>query len=151
MNVCISKANKDEASIVVELLKMLYLELGEEAESITFLEDNLIYELINSGKTEIYLARQYNREIVGIATLTECQSIYAGGRYGLLDEMYVLPEFRSSDIGKYLVSKIISIAKEKNWKRLDVTTPTEQRWERTIKFYKTCGFVYTGQKLKLLI
>ena len=34
---------------------------------------------------------------------------------------------------------------------IDVTTPTEQCWERTVKFYQSCGFVFKGQKLKLSI
>jgi len=151
MNIHIDKANNDETSTVIELVKRLYIELGEEAESIVFLTDNLIRRIINSGKTEIYLAKRENHETVGIATLTECQSIYAGGNYGLLDEMYVLPEFRSAGIGKYLVDKVISVAKEKKWKRIDVTTPSEQSWNRTIKFYKNRGFIYSGQKLKLPI
>lgn len=151
MNLLIDKASKDETSIVIELLKKLYLELGEESESVSFLSDTLIHEIINSDKTEIYLAKQGNHKIVGIATLTESQSIYAGGNYGLLDEMYVLPEFRSASIGKSLVQKIISVAIEKKWKRIDVTTPTEQGWERTVKFYQSCGFVLTGQKLKLSV
>jgi GNAT superfamily N-acetyltransferase len=151
MNLQVDLASKDETSIIIELLKKLYLELGEESESVSFLSDKLILAMINSGKTEIYLAKQDNNKIVGIATLTETQAIYAGGNYGLLDEMYVLPEFRSKNIGKNLVQKIISVAREKKWKRIDVTTPTEQRWEKTVKFYQSCGFVFTGQKLKLLM
>lgn len=151
MDITIEKAKLQEISTIVELLKALYLELGEEAESVIFLNDNLVSEIINSGRTEIYLAKTMNFKIIGIATLTECQSIYAGGKYGLLDEMYVLPEFRSIDIGKKLVDKIIATAKQNRWKRIDVTTPTEKRWERTVKFYKSYGFTFTGQKLKLSI
>ena len=151
MDITIEKAKQQEISTIIELLKALYLELGEEAESIIFLNENLVKEIISSGRTEIYLAKGINFKIIGIATLTECQSIYTGGKYGLLDEMYVLPEFRSTDIGKKLVGKIIAHAKQNGWKRIDVTTPTEKRWERTVKFYQSCGFTFTGQKLKLSI
>ena len=60
------------------------------------------------------MAKQGNYKTVGIATLTESQSIYAGGNYGLLDEMYVLPEFRSANIGKNLSRRLHQLQKKKN-------------------------------------
>lgn len=142
--------NPDKATIkkVLELLEALYLELGEEAGSVAFLNEKLIEDLVKSGQTEIYLATK-NKKIIGILTLTESQSAYAGGKYGSIDEMYVVPELRSTGIGKMMVEKTIALAKERKWKRIDLTTPTDSDWDRTILFYQGCGFSYTGQKMKM--
>lgn len=66
----------------------------------------------------------------------------------MIDEMYVLPEYRSQNAGGLLVEKAKEIGKERGWKRIDVTAPTEERWKRTVSFYEKCGFVFTGPKLK---
>ena len=151
MKVRIDKATNEEFEIVIQLLKELYIELGEEIESIKFLDLNVLKTLTDSGITDIYLAKITNLEIVGIMTITECQSIYAGGKYGLIDEMYIKPEFRSKNIGTALIEKIKEVGKEKKWKRIDVTAPTEDRWIRTVAFYEKSGFIYTGPKMKLII
>lgn len=143
-----SDADKNSINTIVDLLKALYLELGEEANSVNYLNEQLIIDLIKSGKTEIFLAKE-SKKIIGILTLTESQSAYAGGNYGSIDEMYILPKYRSKGIGKLMIEKIIAIAKEKNWKRIDLTTPTDSEWDRTILFYQSCGFSYTGQKMKM--
>ncbi|HCN37683.1 MAG TPA: hypothetical protein DIS94_08240 [Bacteroidetes bacterium] len=148
--ITILKISNEEVADIVPLLKELYMELGEESESIEFLNENLINEILYSGLTDIYLAK-YDNEKVGIFTLTENQAIYAGGKYGSLDEMYVIPEYRNKNIGKLMIDKIKEIGKEKSWERIDVTAPTEKIWERTVHFYKNNGFVFTGPKLKLKI
>jgi GNAT superfamily N-acetyltransferase len=65
--------------------------------------------------------------------------------------MYIKPGFRSNNIGSQIITDIKHIGKEKAWTRIDVTAPTEERWVRTVDFYKRCGFVFTGPKLKLIL
>lgn len=145
--VLIRKGELHDSPILVALLRNLYEELGEEKESLEFLTTILVEEILQSGNTEIWLA-YHGTTVAGILTLTETQAIYAGGRYGVIDEMYVVPEYRSGGIGKQLIQKVHEIAKQKHWTRVDVTGPTEARWERTLKFYTQEGFVFTGSKLK---
>ncbi|MBC7861510.1 MAG: GNAT family N-acetyltransferase [Bacteroidia bacterium] len=147
----LQKANIKFSSEIISLLEDLYTELGEEAESIKFLNKKLIEEILASGKTEIYFIQIAEKKNIGIVTLTETQAIYAGGKYGCLDEMFVLPEHRSANIGEKVIKMIKHIAKEKNWKRVDVTAPSESKWNRTVSFYEKCGFVFTGPKLKFKI
>lgn len=65
--------------------------------------------------------------------------------------MYVKPHLRSNYIGNVIIENIKLIGKQRQWKRIDVTTPNEKKWKRTITFYEKCGFVFTGSKLKLNI
>lgn len=86
----IQKISPVDILTVKNLLEKLYLELGEEKESIAFLNGHLIEKLIQ---------------------------------------------------------KVIAIALTKNWKRIDVTAPTNENTS-TINFYKRNGFTFTGPKLK---
>lgn len=150
MNFAFEKATEKETKTVIELLTKLYMELGEERESIQFLSGELIRAVLKTGNTEIYLVK-CNSDIAGIFTITETQAIYAGGNYGVIDEMYIEPSYREKNAGKETIDFIRGIAESKNWKRLDVTTPTEERWKRTVAFYQKNGFIFTGQKLKFPI
>jgi len=144
-----NRATEKDATLIKDLLKSLYLELGEENQSVKFLTDKFISGILNSGRTEIYMAATKTAESIGLVTLTECQSIYAGGKYGLLDEMYIKPSYRSKGVGAELIKKIKLIGLKRNWKRIDVTAPTEEKWKRTVEFYKKNGFTFTGPKLKM--
>ncbi|HMG15628.1 MAG TPA: GNAT family N-acetyltransferase [Saprospiraceae bacterium] len=151
MNLKIIEATPQDSNIIIELIKALYIELGEESESVGFLNAAIVYELLNNGKTEIYLVLDETENIIGIQTLTECQSLYAGGTYGIIDELYVLPDFREHGIGSLMLSFIKEIGKERKWNRIELTGPTEERWKRTIDFYERSGFVFTGPKMKYLL
>jgi GNAT superfamily N-acetyltransferase len=81
-------------------------------------------------------------------TIAVIFAVYAGGDIGVINEMYVNPDYRCKGVGKMLVDKAKELAKKKKWQRLDVTAPTEHKWVRTVKFYEQQGFVFTGPKLK---
>ena len=147
MDITIEKTAIADVDLIISLLKELYIELGEEEESIQFLSETLVASLIESGRTEAYFIR-IEDQVVGIITITENQSIYAGGKYGLLDEMYIKPAWRSQGAGSACIAYLKEVAIKKEWKRIDVTAPTDEKWDKTIAFYKRCGFLYTDPKLK---
>jgi len=91
------------------------------------------------------------RQILGFVTLAESFSFFALGKYGIINELWVVPPERGKGIGTELISFSKEFAKSKNWHRLDVTAPLSNRWQRTSKFYQKNGFVMTGKKLKCLI
>jgi len=146
----IELAEKPDIPAIKRMIEQLYLELGEEKESIEFLDEQLISKLIKNGRTLILKAIFESQEIIGMLSLSESQAIYAGGHYGVIDEMYITPSYRSMNVGKKLIEKAKEIAIEKKWKRIDVTAPTSRN-ERTSKFYNNNGFIFTGPKMKFKI
>jgi GNAT superfamily N-acetyltransferase len=90
-----------------------------------------------------------NNEVAGIMTLVECFAVYANGYYGVINEMYVKPQFRSHGIGGLLVKSAKKWGIECSWRRIDVTAPESERWIRTQQFYEKQGFVFTGPKLNI--
>jgi GNAT superfamily N-acetyltransferase len=88
---------------------------------------------------------------VGVVTVTEAIAAYAGGRYGIISELYVEPTHRSAGVGRQLLGAVLSEARARGWARVDVTAPPGSRWDRTVSFYQQNGFVFTGPKLKYLL
>jgi GNAT superfamily N-acetyltransferase len=78
----------------------------------------------------------------------ETFALYAGGSYGVIDEMYVDPAHRAGGVGRLLIDAVKDLARRKGWVRVDVTAPPGERWRRTVRFYEKQGFVFTGPKLR---
>lgn len=90
-------------------------------------------------------------EIAGFISCIESNAIYAKGNFGVINELYIIPEFRSQKLGQKLIDFIIEIAKKNNWSRLELDTPEVEKSEKTIRFYKKEGFVPIGFRMKKTI
>jgi len=153
MKARIEKLAVGEADIVFDRVIRLLRELGEEGEELGELARDRVLEKWKEREDKYFVlaARNEGGEILGILTLSVAFAIYANGEYGVIDEMYVDPAYRSAGIGALLVKETIRIARDRGWTRIDVTAPESERWERTRRFYEKQGFVFTGPKLKLLL
>lgn len=90
--------------------------------------------------------------IVGFGSLCESHSLYAEGTFGILQELYVLPEYRSQGVGAMLLEKIVEFARKKGWRRLELTTPPLPEFDASVRFYEKNGFeVGSGRKLRRLM
>ena len=107
------------------------------------LAEKLCKQFLEQGKYSIVAAFD-NDHIVGFGALCESHSLYAEGTFGIIQEFYVLPEYRSKSIGKELLESIIGYAKSKLWVRLELCTPPIPEFDRTVSFYKENGFEITG-------
>ena len=96
------------------------------------------------------MARQ-GQTVVGVITISEAFAIYANGHYGVINEMFVLPEYRSRGVGALLLEAAKDLGRRRGWRRIDVTAPESERWHRTRHFYESQGFRYTGPKLKYVL
>ena len=123
----IQAAQTHEAAIVFALIEALLTELGDEGQEFGQIDrDKLRRDLQREsvcGRFLALLARDESGTPVGVLTLSTTFAIYAGGDHGVIDEMYVMPEYRSRRIGRSLVEAALDIAKQKGWFRLDVTGP----------------------------
>ena len=88
----------------ITLIEDLLTELDGIKIRYTEEEKQTIYNTILEhfpDKYFIFLAREVNsNKPIAILTLTETISIYAGGKYASIDELYVLPDYRNKQIGK---------------------------------------------------
>jgi GNAT superfamily N-acetyltransferase len=83
--------------------------------------------------------------------ISESASIYAGGAFGVITELYVTPEKRSAGVAKLLIDAIAGLGRERSWGRVEVGAPHQPAWERSLKFYLRNGFAEVGPRLQLLL
>jgi GNAT superfamily N-acetyltransferase len=146
----IVRAGPLDREVVLDLVERLLADLeGKPAEFAGIDRARVVADLEAAGdRWTAFLAREGGRE-VGVLTVTEHVAVYAGGRYGAIDELYVAPGLRSAGVGARLVAAARAHGVARGWRRLDVTAPPGEAWERSVRFYERLGFVFTGPKLRL--
>lgn len=141
-------ADESHTAVVAALLADLFEQV----------EHNLEYEEIAaifadmdaSDHHSTLLALNDEDEAVGVITLVESMSLSAGGHYGVINELYVVPEYRSEGVGKMLIDFAKEIGEQRDWTRLEVTTPGDE-FEKTLRFYEREGFFKIGPRYKYSI
>ena len=145
----IRKAVIRDAEAVSRLTRELFAELGhippitDFKQSVAFCKD-----ILEDDKYVVLLASDSKGLIAGTLTLSEDISIYAGGRFGVIREFYVVPNMRSKGIGKALLEKAKEFSRNKGCKRIEVTLPSKEKHFRTYTFYTREGFQEIGPRLK---
>ncbi|BBM03042.1 N-acetyltransferase [Microbulbifer sp. GL-2] len=147
----ITKATSEHSDEVANLVTKLLQALVGHKRDIDF--ERLVSvsrKLLSEGDGFHAFLYQVESTSIGVITVSQSAAIYAGGHYGVIEELYVEPEFRSKLIGKALLGKVVSFAREQGWPRLEVSTPEKEHWQRTIDFYRREGFVDNsiGERLK---
>lgn len=145
----IRRADASDVEVVAKLVLDLLNELSgdEPSEYATGELSEIATSLFRTQELCAVLAEREG-EAVGVLVLNGCASLYAG-RFGEVTEMYVKPSCRSAKTGELLLKEAAEIAKERSWSRLEVGTPEQPMWQRTLAFYKRNGFIETGVRLKL--
>lgn len=149
-NITVETLRGEAYDIAAPLVEKLLAELGEEGDETGVLNAEKIRKAWReSPVSATIIARNEKNDIVGIVTIVECFAIYANGSYGVINEMFVTPEYRSQNVGAMLIDAVRSYGLKQGWERIDVTAPESDRWIRTREFYERKGFEFTGPKLKL--
>ncbi len=140
-------ADESHKHEVATLLAALFEEVGHspDYDAIAAIFDDIDAD----DRHSTLLAMNEEEEVVGVVTLVETLSLYAGGRIGVLNELYVVPEYRSEGVGKILLDASKELGEERGWVRLEVTTPGEE-YARTLRFYEREGFMLIGPRYKYM-
>ena len=141
-----------ELSVMVgELLNEIMERIGDNVFNFNRAEtEKRAVSLVSAEKYWIFIACDVEtNSTVGFVSLYESYALYSEGAYGTMPELYVKSDWRSKHVGQKLLSRVNEFAKEKNWHRLEVTTPPLPEFKRTLEFYRSNGFEITGgRKLK---
>ena len=138
-------ANESHTNIVAALLAGLF----EDVEHTLQFEDiaAIFAEMDASDHHSTFLALNEDEDAVGVITLVESLSLSAGGRYGVINELYVVPDYRSEGVGKMLLDFTKEIGAQRGWTRIEVTTPGDS-FGKTLHFYEREGFFKIGPRYK---
>jgi GNAT superfamily N-acetyltransferase len=136
-------ADESDTDSVANLLAALFEEVegSPDAEEIA----GIFAEMEADDSHSTLLALDEDEDIVGILTMVECLSISAGGKYGVINELYVVPEYRSEGVGKMLIDEAKDLIESRDWKRLELTTPGDE-FSKTLRFYEREGFYKIGPR-----
>jgi GNAT superfamily N-acetyltransferase len=133
------------AAMVGELLNEIMSTIGVQA--FDFKLDETVARLkdfINQEKYFVFVAQSTHTGPIGFVTLSESHALYAAGTFGIIQEFYVRPEFRSQNVGLRLMEQATAFGKSRGWTRLEVTTPPIPQFQKTLAFYEREGFAITG-------
>jgi len=143
-----TKATPDNAEIIGSLVVQLTQEICERTQMQHFDIDlqgtiQRCEELLMAGHYAAIIGWSENIP-VAVATITETYALYAGGKIGVIQEFYVIPEFRSFGVGAKLVEQVKQYGQKREWSCIELCTPPLPEFERTLSFYQHNGLVPVG-------
>lgn len=140
----------DDATTVTHMVDALLAELGAGHVQ-AGLDIQLVADLLAmKGRISGFLAFTEERP-VGIIMLSESAALFARGAYGIITELYVVPDQRSSGVAMRLIEAAAGLGMVRGWGQLEVGAPRQPMWSRSPKsaLYFKAGFVEIGPRLKL--
>ncbi len=151
--IAITEATYKDSDLIAQLVYDLLIELFEDQAHSFELEklQKAAVQLINEASSVWSFIAKYNDEIAGYININQCSAIYAGGHFGEITELYVVPKYRSKDIGAHLIQHAKDFSQEKGWKVIEVGAPDVPRCQRTVNFYLRNGFREVGPRLETII
>lgn len=131
-------ANEKDIPAIFSLIKEL-AEFEKLSHQINTSEEELKKNIFGPNKFVEILIAEFDGQIAGQALFFKNFSTFLGKPGIYLEDLYVKPEFRSRGIGKALLNKIISIAKKRNYGRVEWSVLD---WNKSaIEFYKKIGAI----------
>ncbi|WP_165763887.1 GNAT family N-acetyltransferase [Halalkalibacter urbisdiaboli] len=152
----INRANVEQYRVISELYHDLINEIGQKTKTkqkLPKISDSLelCKKLLEDESYIVFLAEEDN-QIIGFISLCPSRSLYAGGEFGIIQEFFVRPSYRSKKVGTQLLAAVSNFSRIMKWKRVEVATPPIPQFARSYMFYQSHGFVdCEGRKMKLLI
>jgi GNAT superfamily N-acetyltransferase len=145
----IRRATEADALSVLQMTKRLFDDLHHQ---LTLSDEeyfSFCKSILKRGDYIVFISETPEGNATGVLTMTESRSMYAGGNFGIIQELYVIPEMRSRSVGKELLKRAKGYGKDTGWKRIEVTPPEKSKWPRTYSFYSRELFKEIGPRMKL--
>jgi para-aminobenzoate synthetase len=145
-------ATAADAPGVARAIEALLTELGGEGPSATELE-GAVRELISRPEAGLLLVADRGGEIVGVLAASWQFAVHVPGRYATIQDLWVLPAWRSRSLGRDLIMALVQEAGERGVRRLEVGLPQPSfaRLDGTESFYRENGFAPLGPRMRRLL
>jgi GNAT superfamily N-acetyltransferase len=143
-------ASPDDVDVIADLAMRLYAEGEHEASPASVAA--VARSLVGMPHAYALLACDGEGDVAvpfALMTLVESVAMYAHGRFGIIQELYVAQGRRGQGAGRALMDEAKRIATRLGWTRLEVTATAEHILPESAKFYRALGFEESGPRLKL--
>lgn len=108
-----------------------------------------LFEYLIKKHGSIFLALDEYQNPVGAVIGVIETDWRTGHKLAFEQGVYVLPEYRKSNIAKLLVNTLIGWAQLKNADRIQIGTMTGIHADKTVKLYESLGFNLVGYVLEM--
>jgi len=136
MDVQIYQPALPDLPIILELLSLQFEEhqIGVSEKALS----TAIKAMLAEPRLGFFLMARFGEQAVGLACVSFCWTLEHGGKSAWLDELYVLPEYRSRGIGGLLIEAVLQTAKAQGCAAIDLEVDHEHR--RVEQLYQRFGF-----------
>lgn len=147
----------EEVSLIIKAIEMLLAELrGVPACALHKGAKNTCQRLIDGtspGAVLIAKPREDSTRLVGVIALAVLEAIHTGGFYALIQDLWVVPEFRDKGVGTALIKAAEVFCRKQKLTTLEVCLPKPSfpNLPRTYRFYEATGFVEMGPRMRKVI
>lgn len=134
----IRKSKIDDIPVILQMIKGL-AEYEKLLNEVTATEEELRNYIFGDDKfVDVWLA-EYNNEVAGHAIFFRNFSTFLAKPGLYIEELYVKPKFRGKGIGKNLMQKVIDIARDNKYGRVEWAVLD---WNKSaIDFYRAIGAI----------
>jgi len=148
----VRRARPDDAPAVAGAIERLLVELGGARPSDAELEQ-ATRELIEDPEAGVVLIAETGGVLVGVLAASWQRAIHVPGRYATIQDIWVLPSWRSRALGHDLIDELCELAREQGITRIEVGLPKETfaRIGSTEAFYRVNGFSHLGPRMRRLL
>lgn len=146
MDIELRTAGADDRDLLLAFIRELYA-----CEHIPFDEARAVRSLgdllADPSRGQIWVIERAGRP-VGYAVMTLGYSLEFGGRFGLLDELFILEEHRGSGVGRQALARIAQSCRELGFEALRLEVDRTNRVAREL--YRKVGFAAHDRDLMTL-
>lgn len=149
----VRRATEQDVGDVAIAVEELLLELGGRPPAADELRDTARALIADDSLGLALVAESEHGEIVGFLGVSWQTAVRIPGRYGLIQELWVHPAWRSREIGAELLYGLAGMARSRGISRIEVGLPSERfaQLGATEAFYRANGFQPIGLRMKLLL
>ena len=141
-----------DASKVVDMVRRLVSELRNDPEAELSDRADIVAAAIIEGKLngQIFISEDEEGEAIGMASISVPSAVHMGGRYALIQELWVDPEYRGNKVGRALIEAVEEHCRLFCIGETEVCLPGESfaGYENTYAFYNKVGFLKTGLRMR---
>jgi GNAT superfamily N-acetyltransferase len=141
-----------DVAAIATAVSQLLLELGGTPPEPAAMRATTL-ALVRDRRAGAVLVADAGGTLVGVLAASWQTAIHTAGRYGLIQDLWVHPAWRSRAIGAALVQAVVELARREHVGRVEVGLPRDgfAGLEATEAFYARNGFTAHGKRMRLVL